>query len=166
MKTSVRKIQGRCSERGILLVDCLVYIGLFFLILGVAFSFFYSCWDGSLALRRNTDDIANALKAGESWRADIRVATGALRVEDSTDGQILHIPAKSGEVVYAFSNGALSRKVPDHETQVLLAKVKTSHMVSERRGQITAWRWEVELPTKKHTAQVKPLFTFEAVPSL
>jgi hypothetical protein len=39
-------------------------------------------------------------------------------------------------------------------------------MESERRQHVTAWRWEIELPTKKNTAQVHPLFTFEAVPSL
>jgi hypothetical protein len=157
---------SRKFQRGILLVDCMVYIGLFFLITGVAFSFFYSCWDGSLALRRNTDDITSALKAGETWRADVRNANGPLRIENSADGQLLHVPEKSGEVVYRYEAGSLWRVAANQEPRQLLPKIKSSRMESEQRQQVTAWRWEIELPIKKHTAQVHPLFTFEAVPNL
>ena len=153
-------------EKGILLIDCLVYIGLFFLITGVAFCFFYSCWDGSLALRRNTDDITSALRAGEIWRADVRNASGPLRVENSADGQFLHIPEKSGDAVYRYAAGSLWRDAANHEPRQLLPKVKSSRMELEQRHQVTAWRWEIELPIKKRTAQVHPLFTFEAVPNL
>jgi hypothetical protein len=161
-KFSARKL--RHAEEGMMLIDCLVSIALFFVVTGAAFSFFYTCWEGSSALRRNTDDITGALRAGEMWRADVRSATGALRVEDAVGGEVLRIPEKSGEVVYKFADGALSRNSGGGWTE-LLAKVKTSRMESERRQQVTAWRWEVELMTKKRTLQVKPLFTFEAVPS-
>jgi hypothetical protein len=157
---------ARASQRGVMLIDCVVYIGMFFVVAGVAFSFFYACWDGSLALRRNTDDITSALKAGEMWRADVRNATGPLLAEDSADGQVLHIPEKSGEVVYKFSEGSLWRSAANQESRQVLLKVKSSRMESERRQQVTAWRWEIELPIKKRTAQVHPLFTFEAVPNL
>lgn len=165
MKTSANRTTAR-AEQGFSLIDCLVYIGLFFLITGVAFSFFYSCWDGSLALRRNTDDITTALRAGEIWRADIRNASGPVQIETSAEGQLLHIPEKSGDVVYRYAAGSLWREEPKHEPRQLLPKVKSSRMEQDRRNQVTVWRWEVELPTKKRTAQVHPLFTFEAVPNL
>jgi hypothetical protein len=157
---------GRHKEQGIMIIDCLVYIGLFFLIATVSFSLFYTCWDGSLALRRNTDDITSALKAGELWRTDVRNASGPLRVEDSAGGQLMRIPEKSGEVVYKFSGTNISRIQANGESRQLLAKVTSSRMESERRQQVTAWRWEIELPLKKRTAQVHPLFMFEAVPNL
>ena len=165
MKT-LAKQSPASAQKGILLVDCLVYIGLFFLITGVAFSFFYSCWDGSLALRRNTDDITSALRVGEIWRADVRDASGPLRVENSTAGQLLHVPEKSGEVVYRFAAGSLWRDAANREPRQLLPKVKSSRIELDHRKQVTVWRWELELPIKKRTAQVHPLFTFEAVPNL
>jgi hypothetical protein len=149
-----------------MLIDCLLYCVLFFVVTGVAFSLFYTCWDGAFALRKNTDDIANAVRAGEIWRADVRDATGEIRVEDSADGQVLHIPEKSGEVIYKFAEGALSRSADGRDWRKLLPNVKASRMELEKRQQVTAWRWEIELGAiKKRTVQlVHPLFTFEAVP--
>jgi hypothetical protein len=148
-----------------LLVDCLVYIVLFFVVTGVSFSFFYTAWDGSFALRRNADDIASVLKAGELWRADVRNATGALQVEPSTNNEVLRIPQKTGEIVYKFSDGSLSRSADGRDWKQVLSQIKTSRMESERRQQVTAWRWEIELaPIKKRTSQLHPLFMFEAVP--
>lgn len=163
MKTQV---SNSMSMRGIMLIDCLVYMALFVVVTGVAFSFFYTCWDGSFALRRNAEDIADTLRAGEIWRSDVRNATGPLRVENAPDAWILHIPEKSGEVVYKFSGGSLSRGTGNQNWRQVLPRVKTSRMEPERRQQITAWRWDVELMAiKKKTLQTHPLFTFEAVPN-
>jgi hypothetical protein len=155
----------RRAERGIMLIDCLVYCVLFFAVTGVAFSFFYTCWDGSLALRRNSDDITNALRAGETWRADVRAATGAIQVQDSADGEVVRIPEKSGEVVYRFASGTFSRRAGGQDWRVLLPNVGRSRMQTDSRPQVTAWRWELELMTmKKRTLKLHPAFTFEAVP--
>lgn len=167
MKTNgtVKAHIRRSTERGVMLIDCLVYCVLFFAITGVAFSFFYTCWDGSLALRRNADDITNVLRAGETWRADVRAATGPIRVADSTDGEVARIPEKSGEVVYRFVDGTFSRRAKGQEWRELLPNVKSSRMLSDPRRQVTAWRWELELATmKKRTLKLHPAFTFEAVP--
>jgi hypothetical protein len=156
---------GRRSERGVMLIDCLVYCVLFFVVTGAAFSFFSTCSDGSFALRKNADDIATALRTGEMWRADVREATGAIEVERSAEGEMVKIPEKSGDVVYKFAARMLSRSADGRERE-LLSNVNTSRMEPEKRQQVTAWRWEVELlVTKKHTLQVHPAFTFEAVPN-
>ena len=55
---------------GILLVECLVYLGVFAVLIGIGYGTFYMCWDYSKALCYATDDIASALRAGERWRAD------------------------------------------------------------------------------------------------
>ena len=39
-------------------------------------------------------------------------------------------------------------------------------MKEETRPQVKAWRWDIELRTKRTNATVRPLFTFLAVPAL
>src|SRR4029077_12950063 len=58
-------------QGGYLLTEALVYIGLLFVILGVGYLAMDRSIDNSVLLRRNADDIANALHAGERWRADV-----------------------------------------------------------------------------------------------
>jgi len=161
---------GSCRSRrasGIMLIDCLVYIACFFMITGVGFSFFYTCWDGSFALRRNSEDIENGLRAGEIWRSDIRGATGHIRVESLPGAEKIYVPGKSGEIVYNFAGNSLTRTLEGQPARELLSNVKQSRMEASPRQHVTAWRWELELmPVKKRTVRVTPLFTFEAVPVL
>ena len=154
------------SKQAMMLIECLLYIGMFFVILGVAFNIFYVCWDSAKALRRNTDQIAATVRIGERWRQDVRSATASLHAENSTDGVVLRIPEKSGEIAWKFSDGVLWRRKGANGTWTqTLAGVKSSRMESDRRGEVTAWRWEVELTTRRKGAKVVPLFTFEAVPN-
>jgi hypothetical protein len=148
--------------RGISLVECLVYIGMFLAITGVAFSVFYKVWDNSKHLRRNADDIVQALHAGELWRADVRSATGPL--ESTEAAARLRIPTANGVVVYTFASGELHRQASgDAPEKVLLAHVKSSRMLSDARRHVTAWRWELELQPVQKNPKVLPLFTFESV---
>jgi hypothetical protein len=164
MKTNPNFLR-RSHQRGIMLVDCLVYIAVFFLILGVAFKFFYGCWDSAKAFRRNTDQVAATLKTGERWREDVRRATAAPRTEESLEGTVLRIAQKSGEVDYRFAETTLWRRNGDAgDWTPILLNVKSSRMEQDRREHVAAWRWEVELATKRKGARVVPLFTFEAVP--
>lgn len=153
------------DEQGILLIECIVYIGVFFLILGIAFKLFYSCWDTARGFRRNTDEIVSTLKTGERWRADVRTATAPLHAEVSPTGSVLHIPQRSGEIGYLFSESALWRRTGTNlEWTRLLSGVKSSRMAPDQRQQVAAWRWEVELAAHGKETRVIPLFTFEAVP--
>jgi hypothetical protein len=151
----------RCAA--ILLVECLVYIAVFAILLGVGMGAFYFCWDHSKALIYATDDIAAALRAGERWRADVRGATGKISVETTTAGEVVKIPEEGKEILYRFDSGEVRRQMSSSEfSQLLLPKVKTSQMKLDARGGVTAWRWELELAQRRKETHLPLLFTFEA----
>lgn len=153
----------RARERGITLVDCLVYIGLSVLLLGAAALAFSRCLDNSKGLRRNADDITRTLHVGEIWRMDIRAATGAIEAE--LNEQTIRIPTRNSEVSYRFADSQVWRKAnPAAEWTSVLPKVKASSMQTDNRSRVKAWRWELELEAVKKNARVRPLFTFLAVP--
>jgi hypothetical protein len=152
------------AAHGITLIECLVYISLVFVVLGLATAAFYRCFDNMKALRRNTDDITQALHAGELWRADIRAATKPVQL-DSTD-QLLRIPQQNGEVAYKFADTQVLRRTSAGASWVVvLPKVEHSQMQTDHHAQVTAWRWELELKTLRKPATLRPLFTFTAVPN-
>jgi type II secretory pathway pseudopilin PulG len=143
------------ARRGYLLIEVLVYIAVLIVVMGVAYTAYARYEKGSSNLRRNTDDIIHALRAGERWRDDVRAAVGPLRVMDNG----LVIPQRSGDVEYVFADGTLWRqKLP------LLKQVKASTMRSDSLQHVVAVRWELELASPKQTAHVRPLFSFTAVP--
>jgi Tfp pilus assembly protein FimT len=152
------------GERGIALIECLVYMGLVVVVLAVAMTTFYQCWDDSKNLRRDADDIVRALHAGEQWRSDVRAATGPVRLTNTNDTEQLRIPVSAHQIIYTFSRGELRRRVGSAALdKVLLSNVKSLQMQSDLRQHVTAWRWELELkPVKKRTS-LRPLFTFETV---
>jgi len=73
---------------GMLFLECLVYIGVFFVLTGLAFEAFYAGWDHHRNLDRNVTDIVRTLRAGERWRADVRAATGAAGVDARRAGGV------------------------------------------------------------------------------
>jgi len=149
---------------GFTLIECLVYIGVLAVILTVGSAAFYRCWDDNKALSRNGDDIVRTLKAGETWRADLRSATGPIRVTTAGSEQTMHIPCGNRELVYSFANGEVRKRVGRNGAwSVILPKVKSSQMETDKRDHVTAWRWELELVSLRKNAKVLPLFTFEAV---
>ncbi len=158
----------RSGQRAYLLIEALVYIGVIVALLGVAYAAMYRCVDSSLALRRNADDIASALHAGERWRADVRAATSQVRAEATDAGQLLHLEGARGSVTYRFATNSVSRSVNGGPWLHVLSNVKTSAMTADKREYVTAWRWEIELQTRAYgsvkPARVRPLFTFLAVP--
>ncbi|MGZ4986421.1 MAG: hypothetical protein ACXWBP_00125 [Limisphaerales bacterium] len=158
MKT---RLQHRTSSQGIMLLEAIAYIAMLVLVLGVGGSLLYRAWSNNIAMRRNADDITRTLIAGELWRTDVRTATGPII---SQDGHELHIPSAKGEIVYAFADGAVSRKASGQQPRTL-AHVASSQMQSDRRTQVSGWRWEVELQHNRKDLQFRPLFTFEAVAS-
>jgi type II secretory pathway component PulJ len=152
------------NENGITLIECLVYISLVFVVLGLATAAFYRCFDNMKALRRNTDDITQALHAGELWRADIRAATKPVQF-DAAD-QLLRITHRDREVAYKFADAQVLRRTgADTSWVVVLPKVEKSQMQADTRAQVTAWQWELELKTLRKPATMRPLFTFTAVPN-
>jgi len=152
------------SDAAFMLIECLVYISVLLILLGVGYAAFYRCMENSLALRRSADDLANALHAGERWRADLRAATGPIRLEDNPDGSILVLPGGRGEVAYQFTTNAVLRRVGAGRWTTLLDRVKSSTLAPDPRPNVTAWRWELELqPRSRKPGRVRPLFTFIGV---
>jgi len=152
------------SESGILLIECLVYLSCFFVVLGAAFAVFHQTLGFSRDLRRNADDIARVLKAGERWRTDVRSATGRIAFEEGPGGRALRILKQGGATTYFFvTNAVLRCAAPTGRCETVLPAVKECRFVSEPRQRVTAWRWDIELPSRLKAARVHPHFTFTAV---
>jgi hypothetical protein len=163
MKTHA--VNPHCRSAGALLIECLVYISVLVILLGLGFGAFYVCWDRSKSLRYHADDITRVLRTGERWRADIRSATGRIITYTDAEGQRVEIPRGTNTIVYVFTAGQVSRKLAAAPQSVLvLPKIKASHMAADPRTHVTAWRWEVELVPTRPQVRVPPLFAFEAVP--
>ncbi|HTR42659.1 MAG TPA: hypothetical protein VMH87_13690 [Pseudomonadales bacterium] len=150
-------------QAGITLVECISYIAVFLILSAVAMGTFYLCWDHSKALISATDNIDAALQAGERWRADVRAASGTIRVEKTTSGTVVTIPEDKEEIVYRFNNGEVRRQAGSGGfSALLLPRVVSSEMTSDQRGGVQAWRWELEMAQRRKDTLLPLLFTFEA----
>ena len=162
MKTSA---SPRQFARGFTIIECLVYISVMAVILALGLEAFYRCWDDNKAITRNGNDIVRTLKAGEMWRADMRAATGPINLVTTNSEQILRIPSGKQELIYSFVDGEIRKRTDESSTwHVVLPKVKSSQMEIDKRDQVTAWRWEVELTSQRRDGKMRPLFSFEVVP--
>jgi Tfp pilus assembly protein FimT len=149
---------------GASLIECLVYIAVFAILLGIGTGTFFFCWDHTRAVLYATNDIESALRAGEGWRADVRAATGKITVETTTTGEVVTIPEAGENIFYRFAGGELRRQVASENiSQLVLSKVKTSEIRADPRGKVAAWRWEVTLLERRKEMHMPLLFTFEAV---
>jgi hypothetical protein len=159
---------GRGRAPGYMLTETLVYMALLFMILGLGYAAVYNYIDHSLVLRHGAADISRALEVGERWRADVRAADSGVRLENTGAEQCLYLAGRRGEVAYRFSSGAVSRRVGSGPWGLVLADAKASNMVADRRQQVTAWRWDLELQPRARASvkasHFRPLFTFITVP--
>jgi hypothetical protein len=139
------------------LIECITYVAVLAIVLNLGFTAYFRCQLNAAHLRRNADDITSALRAGERWRTDIRKAVSSTR---STSGGLV-IPQRDGDVTYEVADGTVWRQTTQSRIAIL-KQVKNSVMQTEVRGQVHAWRWELELATPQKAVQMRPLFTFEA----
>jgi len=152
---------NRLSRRGFTLMELLTYISVLSIVSTVAWLAYYACMAHSRGILRNVDDVTRAIKVGERWREDIRRATAPPKLVEGA----LHIPQADGEVIYKLSGAAVTRKGRQDPAPVpFLAKVKVSRMQRDAGKSVASWRWEVELLSRER-AQLRPLFTFRAVPT-
>ena len=155
---SLRRSSALC--RGVTFIELLVYVSVLLVVLAVAGNALYQGMKQSAALRRNAEDIATALRAGERWRTDVRAATGPIRVTSEADGQTVRIPTAETEVVYAFRDSAIWRgsdlSVPQ---KPLVPRAAASRVMMDDPSSA---RWELELQSRSESAKVRPLFTFQA----
>jgi hypothetical protein len=151
------------KQAGIMLVECMSYMVVFLILSAVATGAFYLCWDHSKALISATDDITAALQAGERWRADVRAASGTIHIEKAPSGVVVTIPEGREEIVYRFSSGEVRRQAGSGGfSALLLPRVVSSEMSPDVRGNVKAWRWELEMAQRRKETHIPLLFTFEA----
>jgi hypothetical protein len=143
---------------GIALIECLIYIVMLAVVLGIAYEAFYAILEHTSRLQRGAADINRAVVAGELWRADIRRASGLPKI-GAAGGEITMLQ-KGKEVAYTFHSNTVYRKEGTLQTPFLL-QVQSSRMVVDDGG---SCRWEVELDPGRKPGKIKPLFTFQAVP--
>jgi hypothetical protein len=158
------RLAGRASRKGgYFMIELMVYIAIVGLVMGLAFGAFYRTLDTWRDLSRNANDIARALKAGERWREDVRLAIAP--PEKLTDGsaEALEITQPDLKVVYVFNGETVWRKQGDYPAEVFLSNVKHSEMLRDQRLRVVSWRWELELISKKKIVRIRPQFTFQAV---
>lgn len=152
-----------------MLVEALVYIGLVVVILGLAFALMYRLVDNSIVLRRNSEDIAAALRAGERWRADVRRAEQISGPERTEEGLVLQMSTGTSAIQYRFDGSNVWLRAEDRPWVRLLQNVRASEMRPDQRSQVSSWQWELEMGprAKGYTKppKVRPLFTFTAVPT-
>jgi Tfp pilus assembly protein PilE len=146
------------SKRGYSLVECLVYIAVFAVVLNLSFTAYYRYDQHTRNLRRNSDDIVRAMRAGERWREDVRTAIASPHVIENG----VAIPQQSGEVAYVFADGAVWRQTGATRV-VVLKDAKASTISDDSRQRVNVWRWELELASPQKVVLVRPLFTFTAV---
>ena len=159
---------ARRAERGIMLLEAIVYVALLAVVLALALGAFYTGLENNRNLTRNADDITRTLKAGERWRADVRLVTGAPEIgaNATATNVTLSLPRGNDAVKYALRDGVMFRRgLGETNETPLLAGVARSEFVRDPRTNATAWRWEVELAGRQKVARVRPLFTFQAVES-
>jgi hypothetical protein len=156
-------ISARHRQSGVSLIECLAYIAVFAIMMTGATAAFYFCWDHTRAVIYTSNEIATALQAGESWRADVRAATGKISINNTASGQIVVIPEGDKEVLYRYTDGELRREIPvQNHSWLLLPQVKISEMTAAARSGVTAWRWELEIKPRRRETQLPLSFTFEA----
>jgi type II secretory pathway pseudopilin PulG len=153
----------RCSAYS--LIEMLAYIAVLAVIMGVGYAAVYRSMDSSTALRRNAQDIATVLRAGETWRADVRSAN-SFRIEMSSTNDLLHLAQQDGRVSYRFAENAIQKRVGEKQWTPVLQNVNGCTFLAESRSNIQVLRCEIELqPRIKRLNSIRPLFTFIAVPS-
>jgi hypothetical protein len=159
-----RRSSPSSAKRAYSLIECLVYIGVLFVLMGVAYIALFRCIANSVALRRNADDISRVLHIGERWRADVRSVTGNIRLQTTNLVQIASLPTPQGQIIYCFATNTVSRSYHGGPWGQLLTNVASSTMSADARRTLTAWKWELELVPKRNSSRIHPLFTFEALP--
>lgn len=148
------------DRSGATLLETLVYIPLFFLITSMAFTVFYRTNEQSRALRRSADDITGSLAAGERWRADVRAAT---QPPTLAEGKLV-LKQGAAEVTYFMRSNVVWRQVSTARPERIISGVLASEFKMDQRQFTTAWQWHLELKKHRQTSNMRPLFTFTAVP--
>jgi len=175
MNVSAQKFPAD-DRRGVTFIEVLVYIVLFSTFMLVAFNAYFSSKNQARSMQWNAIKIIQVMNAGERWRQDIRDAISLPQIIQSSlpnpddppdiiELASLKIIKPSETNWYAFRGDHVFRmsSLLPAQWELVMDRVNSSTMVEEKRGEVAAWRWEVELKTITTNAPTKPLFTFLSV---
>ena len=153
------------DRRGVTLIEVLVYIVLFSAFMLVASNAYISSENQARSIRWNATNIIKVMYAGERWRQDIRDGTSPPQIiqsplpnpddpPDIIELASLKIIKPSETNWYAFRGDHVFRmsSLLPAQWELVMDRVNSSTMVEEKRGEVAAWRWEVELKTRTKKA--------------
>jgi hypothetical protein len=150
--------------KGYMLLECMAYISVVFVVLGVGYLAFYKSMRNAADLRRTAQELMGSVNVGELWRADLRMPGAKAQLDQHDETQVLQIEAPGKTVWYGYWDNAVFRRRDDGPWVAVIENVKSSTMHLEQRKHVTAWKWELELLTRSKSARMKPLFTFVGGP--
>ena len=157
--------RSRRFRAGTTLIECMIYIVVVTILLGMGISLLSKMVGFHRDLERNAADITRCLNAGERWRADLRRATGPIRIFRDGPDDMMEIPIGDDYILYRYDQDDLWRHTTDTRVAILALKgLARCEFIHESRPHTEAWRWEIELHTVKRVVNVQPRFTFLAVP--
>ena len=152
------------KRRAVSLVEALTYVGVLAVVIFVGGRTVGNGSRQASVMRFQSEDMSAALRAGERWRSDIRAAITVPKLGDGPG--TIQMETSTGLVNYSFDGQRLLRWVGNAKPQELIrSQVENSRMILDERKGVTAWRWELELKRRNPRSQMRPLFTFLAVPA-
>ena len=153
----------RSRQRGILLLNCVIYLGVFVVLVGLGFVLLakFVAFHGDF--KRVAGDITRTLRAGEQWRADVRKANGPIEISQDNWQSAFIIPQRDDGVIYRYDRTNVWKVLPGGTIELPVLKgVAECRFVRDEREEVVAWRWEIVLNTKKKRVVTRPRFSFIA----
>ncbi len=151
--------------RGIMLMECLAYLSLWMVVVGLGFGLFYRVYTQSKHLERATDDVVGVLRLGERWRAEVRGSGGVELGEGGAGGLDFVMASDAGVVGYRFEGTNIWRRGEgEGDWRPVFSGVERCVFHRDEVEGVLVWRWELELSKRSRHAAVVPRFTFQAVP--
>ena len=152
------------SEAGVSLIECLVYIGLFAVLLTCATRFFSVVYHHNKAAASAASYTIAALDAAKHWRRDIANAKGEPKLIRGDRFDVIRIDQANGEQISYRVNGTRLERNKGDEWIPIIRRLASSIMLPDQREHVRAWRWELAMETKSRFLGDPVRFSFTAVP--
>lgn len=164
MKTGVSHSFPRGAIAGASLIELLMYLGLLFVFVGIAYGAVDRLWLETRRLEKRADALRGMIQAGETWREDIRRATGEPKVEVDSLG--ISIPAGTNRIRWRveMSAGIATRDGGGDDLRIYPWPLKSATFAPARRDAVAGWMWELTLVPPTHRDRQAQVVRFLAVP--
>lgn len=160
------KVGKTSRQRGISLVEMMVYIAVLAVIMGIGFSAVVRLWSVSRQMRVESDDLRAVLATGDRWREDIRGSGGRIVLKTEGDSHVLEVhPGTTNELQWAFFDGKVLRRTGTNAAWATqLTRIRSSSVRPEQRDDMPTWRWDLEFEPATARSRFHRTFSFVAVP--